>query len=80
MKRGQPSSRVMLNTAALWRLLNRRNISQNGMARLVGIWSGYMSDLTSGKRSPSAHIRRCLHQVLGVTDFDDLFIIRRVDG
>ena len=79
MKRRQPSSRVVLNPVSVWRLLDQRNISQNELARLVGTSSGYMSDLMSGKRSPSAHTRRCLQQVLGVTDFDALFILEHLD-
>ena len=79
MKRSRPSSRVILNAVAVWRLLDQRGISQNELARLVGISSGYMSDLMSGKRSPSPHMRRGIQQALGVTDFDDLFIIQRID-
>ena len=74
MKRRQQSSRVVLNAVALWRLLDQRNISQNELARLVGTSSGYMSDLVSGKRSPSPPTRRRLQQALGVREFDDLFI------
>ena len=79
MKRRRPSPRVLLNPLAVCRWLDGRGISQNELARLVGTSSGYMSDLVSGKRSPSPHMRRLLQQVLGVTDFDDMFIIRRVD-
>ena len=79
VRRRQPSSRVVLNAVALWRLLDQRNISQNELARQVGTSSGYMSDLVSGKRSPSPQMRRRLQQVLRVADFDDLFIIRPVE-
>ena len=79
MKRSRHSSRVILNAVAVWRLLDQRGISQNELARLVGISSGYMSDLMSGKRSPSPHMRRRIQEALGVTDFDDLFIIQRID-
>ncbi len=78
-ERRQQSSRVVLNAVALWRLLDRREISQNALARLVGTSSGYMSNLVSGKRSPSPQMRRRLQQVLRVANFDDLFIIRHVD-
>ena len=80
VKRRQQSSRVVLNAVALWRLLDQRNISQNELARQVGTSSGYMSDLVSGKRSPSPPMRRRIQEALGVTDFDDLFIIRPVEG
>ena len=79
MKRRQPSSRVMLNPVSVWQLLDQRDISQNELARLCGLSSGYLSQLMGGTRSPSAHVRRRLQQVLGVTDFDDLFIMERVD-
>ena len=79
MERRRPSSRVILKAAAVWRLLDERDISQNELARLCGLSSGYMSQLMGGKRSPSAHARRRIQGVLGVTDFDELFIIERLD-
>lgn len=79
MKRRQPSSRVILRAAAVWRLLDERDISQNELARLCGLSSGYMSQLVGGTRSPSAQVRRRIQQALGITDFDELFIIERVD-
>ena len=33
----------------------------------------------NGKRGPSPKLRRRLQQVLGVSNFDDLFIIKSVD-
>ena len=36
MKRRRPSSRVILNPVAVWRLLDERDISQNELARLCG--------------------------------------------
>ena len=79
MKRRQPSSQVKLNPHAVWELLNRRNATQNELARLVGTSSGYLSQLMSGTRCPSADCRRRLMDALGVTDFDDLFILEKVD-
>ncbi len=78
MKRRQPSSRVKLNSHAVWELLNRRNMTQNELARLVDTSSGYLSQLISGTRRPSAAFRKKLMEVLGVTDFDDLFILEDV--
>ena len=57
MKRRQPSSRVMLNPASVWRLIDQGKVSQAELARLVGTSSGYLSQLMSGTRSPSAHMR-----------------------
>ncbi|MDE2803263.1 MAG: helix-turn-helix transcriptional regulator [Chloroflexota bacterium] len=75
MNRRQPSSRVKLNPDRVWKFLNRLNMSQNELARLAGISSGYLSQLMSGTRCPSAELRRRLMKALGVTDFDDLFIL-----
>ena len=49
------------------------------MARIrAGISSGYLSQLMSGTRCPSAEVRRKLMEVLGVAGFDDLFILEVV--
>lgn len=79
MKRRQPSSRVKLNPRRVWAILNRRNISQNELARQVGTSSSYLSQLMSGHRCPSAAFRKRLMDALGVTEFDDLFILEAVD-
>ena len=78
MKRRQPSSRVKLSPDRVWELLNRLNMSQNDLARLAGISSGYLSQLMTGTRRPSAELRRRLMEVLGVTQFEDLFILEVV--
>ena len=78
MKRRQPSSRVRLNPDRVWELLNRLNMSQNELARLAGISSGYLSQLMTGTRCPSAELRRRLMEVLDVPHFDDLFILEVV--
>ena len=75
MKRRQPSSRVKLDPHKVWELLNRLNMTQNELARLVGTSSGYLSQLMSGTRCPSADMRRRLMEALGVTRFEDLFIL-----
>ena len=75
MKRRQPPSRVLLNPVAVWRLLDELNMSQNELARRCGITSGHLSHLMNGKRSPSPQVRRRLQRVLGVSNFDDLFVI-----
>ena len=52
MKRRQPSSRVKLDHHKVWELLNRLNMTQNELARLVGTSSGYLSQLMSGDSLP----------------------------
>ncbi len=79
MKRRQPSSRVRLNTRRVWDLLNRLNMSQNELATRAGTSSGYLSQLISGTRRPSPSLRRRLMEALGVTRFDDLFILEVVE-
>ncbi len=78
MKRRQPSSRVKLDPHKVWELLNRLNMTQNELARLVGTSSGYLSQLMSGTRCPSADMRKRLMEALGVTRFEDLFILEQV--
>ena len=74
MERSRPSRpRVILNRDAVWALLDQLGISQNELARRCGLSPGYMSLLMVGKRSPSPPTRRRLMQVLGMSDFDDLF-------
>ena len=69
----------MLKPVAVWRLLEELDISQNELARLCGLSSGYMSQLIGGTRSPSAQVRRDIQEALGVTEFDELFMIERID-
>ena len=66
--------RVTLNPAPVWAFLEERGISQNELARLVGISSGYCSQLMSGSAHPSPQVRERLQRELGL-DFDDLFTI-----
>ena len=79
MKRRQPASRVKLNPHKVWAILNRLNMTQNELARLVGTSSSYLSQLMSGTRCPSAAFRKKLMDALGVIDFDDLFILEAAD-
>ena len=79
MKRKQPYFRVRLKTEAVWELLNRLNLSQNELARRIGRSSGYLSQLINGERCPSAETRRRLMEALGVTDFDVLFILEKIE-
>ncbi len=66
--------RVRLNPDPVWAFLEERGISQNELARMAGISSGYFSQLLSGRAYPSPPVRRRLQRALGVSDFDELFI------
>ncbi len=79
MKRRQPACRVKLNPHAVWERLNRLNVTQNQLASMVGITSGYLSQLMTGTRSPSAEVRKRLQEALEVARFDDLFILEVVE-
>ena len=74
MRRSARAPRVWLNPAAVWELLDRLGISQNELARRCGFSPGHLSMLMNGKRSPSPRARRRLMEVLGVDDFEVLFI------
>ena len=67
--------RVTLNRDAGRELLDRLGMSWNELARQCGLSSGYLSQLMNGRHSPSPYARRRLQQVLGVSEFDRLFII-----
>ncbi len=53
----------------------RANMSQGQLARRLRITTGYASQLLSGKRCPSAEVRRLMMQIPALEDaeFDDLF-------
>ena len=74
MRRSPHASRVWVNPVIVWDLLDRLGISQNELARRCGFSPGHLSMLMNGKRSPSPRSRRRLMEVLGVDDFDLLFI------
>lgn len=80
MAHGNSPIRVWLKPDLVWAFLEERDISQNEFARLSGISPGYLSQLMTGTRSPSPVMRRRLQRVLGVSDFDALFIIERDAG
>ena len=80
MKQKRIFYRVRLRAEEVWELLNRLNLTQNELARRIGRSSGYLSQLINGERCPSAETRRRLMQVLGVSDFDDLFVMEKVNA
>ena len=71
----QNPPQVTLKPDPVWAFLDERDISQNELARRVGISSGYLSQLMSGAAHPSPRVRRRLLRVLEASDFDDLFSI-----
>ncbi len=71
--------KVKLSAMAVWDFLNRRHMTQNDLARVVGVTSGYLSRLMNGRRCPSPRMRRRLQEALGCSEFDDLFIVAAAD-
>ena len=67
--------RVRLRAQVVWEYLNRHNLSQNAFARRHDIDPGYLSQMMNGRRFPSPEMRVRLMAALGITDFDDLFVM-----
>ena len=75
MPRKRPERKVRLRAEEVWDRLNRSNMSQNDLARLLGISSGHISRLLNGRRDPSPSMRRRLMEGLGCWEFDELFVV-----
>ena len=65
--------RVRIKSNAVYEILDRLHMSQSELARQAGLSTGYVSQVISGKRAPSPHVRRKIQRALGVDDFDELF-------
>ena len=79
MNRRRPRSRIKVNPVSVQDFLDRSNLTQKDMACLVEISAAYFSQLMNGDQSPSAKVRGRLQQVMGVANFDQLFIVERGD-
>ncbi len=64
---------VRLRTEALWARLALLGRAQNWLAQEVGISKSYLSTLINQGRTPSGRIRPRMQQVLGLSNFDELF-------
>lgn len=67
-------STVEVKPQAIWERQARLSLTQNGLARLLGITSGHLSLILSGRRRPSAALRERMMHVLHAS-FDDLFYV-----
>ena len=72
-------STVEVRPQAIWELQARLSLTQNGLARLLGITSGHISLILSGRRRPSAALRERMMRELGAS-FDDLFYVVHHDA
>lgn len=75
MARKKAEVRVRLNCRAVWEHMARQNMSQNELARRIGISSGHLSQLVNGQRNASPSLRKCLLKILPGASFDEIFII-----
>lgn len=78
MNRARRALRARLRADVIWAYLTRHNLSQNALARRLDIDPGYFSQMMNGRRFPSPEMRARLMVALGITDFDDLFIMEAV--
>ena len=79
MSERRASPRVRLKPEPVWEQLNRRNMTQNELARRAEISSGYQSQLINGRKIPSAGVRKRLQAALELERFDDLFVQEYAD-
>lgn len=71
--------RVLVRQREVERFLTKRNLSRNAFAERLGISSGYMSQLMTGHRYPSAELRAKILRSLKNVAFDDIFEIVDAD-
>ena len=72
--------KVRLRARAVWDCLVVKNMSQNELARRLGITSGYLSLLINGRRGPSPSLRQRIQAELSDVSFSDLFMIEHTDS
>ena len=59
-----PAKRAYVDQQALWSRMDAHGISQNEVARRAGVSSAHISNIMSGKATPSADVLKKLHGVL----------------
>lgn len=67
------NKRVRIKITAVYEQLDRLHMSQSDLARKAGLTTGYVSQVISGKRTPSPAVRQRIQDALGSNDFDELF-------
>ena len=69
---------VAIRSEAIRKILARKNMSQNWLARQLGVSSGYMSQLMTGVRNPSPDLRIKILERLKMDEsgFDKIFEIK----
>ena len=74
------NKRVRIKVIAVYAQLDRLHMSQSDLARKAGLTTGYVSQVISGKRTPSPAVRQRIQDALGVDDFDELFELEVAHG
>ena len=64
----------------VWDLQDRLKVSQNELARLLGLSTGFMSQLLNGTRYPSPRTQRRIQRFFGDVSPDELFIVVEPDA
>ena len=67
-------STVEVKPRAIWERQARLSLTQNGLATQLGVTSGHLSLVLSGRRRPSAPLRERMLRVLRAS-FDDIFYV-----
>ena len=75
----RPRVTARLKNADLWKRLSLLERSQNWLAPEIGVTPGYLFTLVNGQRHPSARARRRMQEILGVRDFDEIFVVDTAD-
>ena len=60
----EAAQRPTIDPRALWDRMDALGYSQNKVARLAGISTGYLSEIMNGRRTPSGDVLRRLYEVL----------------
>lgn len=71
--------KVKLNHSAIKIVLLHRDVSQNALAKSIGISSAYFSQIGRGVRYPSAEVQRRILDALAPMTFDEIFVIEGSD-
>ena len=75
-----PNLRARLKPQAVWMRMEQLGLSQNDLARLLGMSQGHLSMLINGQRSASQQTVEALMEILKVDEFDDLFVLVAKDA
>ncbi len=69
--------KVKLRGSDIRKILARKNLSQNWLAKRLCISSGYMAQILNGDKHPSPKVRERIQNYFKELEFDDLFNIRK---